>query len=180
MSLKPEQTAAIKEAFDKDEEAQAAFEKALPNEEGLKLLVDALRRLQYKDEVIRTLAVFYSFDASRNPPSRSGATLPTQPVRGVLVRDGSGGGLNPDELNKIQAVAGGLCFAEVFPTLLNAVREQWMACAESTAQLTSEAAASEANNFGLFMSLSPFADGPGDPCKGSNCPKHTIKLQVGG
>ncbi len=178
MSLNPVQTAAIKKAFDEDKDAQAAFEKALPNEEGLKLLVDTLRLEGYADTAIQTLAVFYSFDASRNPPSRSGATLPAQPVRGVLVLDGTGGGLNPDELNKVPAIKGGLCFAEVFPTQLEAVREQWMACAKLAAQLNPATADSEANNFGLFMSLSPFAGGPADPpCKGSDCPKKTIVVK---
>lgn len=178
MSLKPEQTAAIKKAFDNDAVAQAAFKKALPNEEGLKLLVDTLRLEKYEDTAIQTLAVFYSFDASRNQPSRSGATLPAQPVRGVLVLDGTGGGLNPDKLNAVPAIRGGLCFAEVFPTHLAAVREQWMACAKSAASLNPTTADSEANNFGLFMSLSPFAGGPADPnCKGSDCGKQTIKAK---
>lgn len=168
MPLSEPQISEINAAFLKDPDAQEAVLRAQPNGAGLQLVATALVD-KHGHETVQKLAVFYSFDPTCNPPSRSGATMADQPVRGVLVSDGG-----PDviALNADPAIIGVLCFPEVFPSRLRKVRQQWMACARRTVQeATNEDIDAAASNIGLRIALGVFVGGAGDKdCPGSKCP----------
>lgn len=175
MPLSEQQISEINAVFLNDADAQEAVLRAQPNGAGLQLVATALVD-KHGQETVQKLAVFYSFDPTRNPPSRSGATVTDQPVRGVLVSDGG-----PDviALNADPAIIGVLCFPEVFPSRLRKVRQQWMACAGRTVpDATNEDIDAAASSIGLRLSLKAVAGGPTDgDCKGSSCP---VKVQVKG
>lgn len=171
MSLTAVEIATVQSTFDADAHAQHALMLAQPNGGGLHLLVAALRLTGMQDAEIQKLAVFYSFDVASNPPSRLGATMPGQPVRGVLVADG-GSGPNVAVLNATPAVADALRLPEVFPLRLEAVRQQWVACGVG---LDAGYVAEASLRRGLRVSLLAFAGGPGDRnCSGSSCPAKVI------
>lgn len=175
MPLSETQISDINAAFLADPDAQEAVLRAEPNGAGLQLVATALLA-SHGPEIVQKLAVFYSFDPTRNPPSRSGATVTDQPVRGVLISDD---GPDVTALNADPAIIGVLCFPEVFPSRLRKARQQWMACARRTVQeATNEAIDAAASRIGLRLSLKAVAGGPPDgDCKGSSCP---VKVQVKG
>ena len=176
MPLTPEQIAAIQNAFNADAHARTALLLAQPNGGGLYLLADVLKEVLNADgrneaqiaALIEQLSVFYSFDASRNPPSRSGATLANQPVRGVLVS--ADNQLDLAALNANPIVIGGLCFPEVFPERLAEVRQQWVSLAGGSAD-----ASAAADAHGLSVPLNAFLvrGEPDTGCGGSSCPGTT-------
>lgn len=171
-----QQISDINAAFLADPDAQKALLLAQPNGAGLQLVATALSDSGHDTATVQKLFVFYSFDPKRNPPSRSGATMADQPVRGSLVQDD---GLDVSALNVDPAIIGALCFPEVFPSRLNAVKEQWIACGKKTLpDMNPTEIRTAASSIGLRLSLKAVAGGPPDgDCKGSSCP---VKVQVKG
>ncbi|MCX7070427.1 MAG: hypothetical protein NTW01_05440 [Gammaproteobacteria bacterium] len=170
MPLTEPQITSIHQAFKNDPAAQDALLRAQPNGAGLKFLVDGLKASNLvTDQAIKQLSVFYSFDPSRNFPSRSGVTVAGHPVRGSLVSDDD---QDVGVLNADPAIIDALCFPEVFSSRLESVRQQWMACARGTDPNLPEAdIKAAASSIGLRLSLGTFVGGPGDKdCPGSKCP----------
>ncbi len=158
----------INAAFLADPAAQEALLRAQPNGAGLKLVADQLFVLKLEAANVAKLFVFYSFDPMRNSPSRSGATMDDQPVRGSLGHDD---GVDVSALNINPSIIGALCFPEVFPSRLDAVKEQWIDCGKKTfPDMNPAEIRTAALRIGLRLSLKSFADAPDGPCKGSSCP----------